>query len=84
MVTLALIQGVLNTFVILLSRLIGGFVDRVVFRNERRGFGIGYFAVVIATQILLGVLASMWCSGSRGGASSAPTAAARGSPAAMG
>ena len=42
MVTLALIQGVLNTFVILLSRVIGGFVDRVVFRNEERGHGIGY------------------------------------------
>jgi heat shock protein HtpX len=65
MVTLALIQGVLNTFVILLSRVIGGFVDRVVFRNEERGHGIGYIVVVIATQILLGILASiivMWFS----------------------
>jgi heat shock protein HtpX len=59
MVTLALIQGVLNTFVLLLSRVIGGFVDRVVFRNEGRGYGIGYVAVVIATQLLLGVLASI-------------------------
>jgi heat shock protein HtpX len=59
MVTLALIQGVLNTFVILLSRVIGGFVDRVVFRNEERGHGFGYIAVVIATQILLGILASI-------------------------
>jgi heat shock protein HtpX len=59
MVTLALIQGVLNTFVILLSRVIGGFVDRVVFRNEQRGHGFGYIAVVIATQILLGILASI-------------------------
>ncbi|TMA34019.1 MAG: protease HtpX [Deltaproteobacteria bacterium] len=59
MVTLALIQGVLNTFVILLSRVIGGFVDRVVFRNEGRGRGFGYVMVVIATQILLGILASM-------------------------
>jgi len=59
MVTLALIQGVLNTFVILLSRVIGGFVDRVVFRNEGRGHGFGYIAVVIAAQILLGILASI-------------------------
>jgi heat shock protein HtpX len=59
MVTLALIQGVLNTFVILLSRVIGGFVDRAVFRNEGRGHGFGYIAVVIATQILLGILASI-------------------------
>jgi heat shock protein HtpX len=59
MVTLALIQGVLNTFVILLSRVIGGFVDRVVFRNEERGHGLGYVLVVIVTQILLGILASI-------------------------
>jgi heat shock protein HtpX len=59
MVTLALIQGVLNTFVILLSRVIGGFVDRVVFRNDERGHGFGYIVVVIATQILLGILASI-------------------------
>ncbi len=58
MVTLALIQGVLNTFVIFLSRIIGGFVDRAVFRNEN-GHGIGYFVVVIATQIVLGILASI-------------------------
>jgi heat shock protein HtpX len=59
MVTLALIQGVLNTFVILLSRVIGGFVDRVVFRNEGRGYGVGYMFTVIACQILLGILASV-------------------------
>jgi heat shock protein HtpX len=59
MITLALIQGVLNTFVILLSRVIGGFVDRVVLRNEGRGHGIGYIVVVIAAQIVLGILASM-------------------------
>jgi heat shock protein HtpX len=58
MITLALIQGVLNTFVILLSRVIGGFVDRVVFRNEE-GHGIGYLVSVIVTQILLGILASI-------------------------
>ena len=59
MVTLALIQGVLNTFVILLSRVIGGFVDRVIFRNEGRGYGFGYMLTVIATQIVLGILASI-------------------------
>lgn len=58
MVTLALIQGVLNTFVIVLSRVIGYFVDRVLLKNDR-GFGIGYFVTSIAAQIVLGILASM-------------------------
>jgi heat shock protein HtpX len=59
MVTLALIQGVLNTFVILLSRVVGGFVDRVIFRNEEGHHGVGYLFTVIAAQILLGILASI-------------------------
>ena len=58
MVTLTLIQGVVNTFVIFLSRVIGHFVDRVILRNES-GYGIGYFVAVIAAQLLLGILASM-------------------------
>ena len=58
MVTLALIQGVVNTFVIFIARVIGHVVDRVVFRNER-GYGIGYFIVVIVAQLVLGVLASV-------------------------
>jgi heat shock protein HtpX len=58
MVTLTLIQGVVNTFVIFLSRVIGGFVDRVILRNERGG-GIGYFVSVIAAQLVLGILANM-------------------------
>lgn len=58
MVTLTLIQGVVNTFVIFLARLIGGFVDRVIFRNEE-GHGMGYFMVVIVAEIALGILASM-------------------------
>jgi heat shock protein HtpX len=58
MVTLTLIQGVVNTFVIFLSRVIGHFVDRVILRNER-GYGLGYFGAVIASQLLLGILASM-------------------------
>jgi len=58
MVTLALIQGVVNTFVIFLARVIGHVVDRVVFRNER-GYGMGYFMVVIVAQLVLGALASV-------------------------
>lgn len=58
MVTLTLIQGVVNTFVIFLSRVVGHFVDRVILKNDR-GYGIGYFVAVIVSQILLGILASM-------------------------
>ena len=58
MVTLTLIQGVVNTFVILLSRVVGHVVDRVVFRNPR-GYGPGYFITVIIAQVVLSVLASM-------------------------
>ena len=58
MVTLALIQGVLNTFVIFLSRVIGYIVDRAVFKNER-GRGIGFWITTILTQIVLAILASI-------------------------
>lgn len=58
MVTMTLLQGVLNTFVIFLSRIIGGIVDRVVFKNDR-GYGPGYWITVIVAQIVLGVLASI-------------------------
>lgn len=58
MVTLTLIQGVVNTFVMFLARIIGHTVDRVVFKTER-GYGIGYFVVSIVAEILLGILASM-------------------------
>jgi heat shock protein HtpX len=64
MVTMALIQGVVNTFVIFLSRLVGFFVDRVILKNSR-GLGIGYFVSSIIAQIVLGILAStivMWFS----------------------
>lgn len=57
MVTLTLVQGVVNTFVIFLSRIAGHFVDRVVFKNDR-GHGAGYFISVIVFQILFGFLAS--------------------------
>ncbi|MBT8046792.1 MAG: protease HtpX [Xanthomonadales bacterium] len=58
MVTLALIQGVVNTFVIFLSRVIGHVVDRVVFKTER-GYGPAYFITSIVAQIFLSILASM-------------------------
>jgi heat shock protein HtpX len=58
MVTLALIQGVVNTFVVFLARIIGHTVDRVVFKNEE-GHGIGYFVVSIVAEILLSFLATM-------------------------
>jgi heat shock protein HtpX len=58
MVTLALLQGVLNTFVVFLSRIVGYFVDKTVFRTER-GVGLGYYITVFACQILFGFLASM-------------------------
>ena len=66
MVTLTLIQGVLNTFVIFLSRIIGHIVDRVILKS--RGYSIGYFMTVLVAQIVLGVLASivvMWFSRQR-------------------
>jgi len=58
MITMGLLQGVLNTFVIFISRVIGTFVDRVVFKNER-GFGVGYFVVSIIAELILGVFAAM-------------------------
>ncbi|MFV0478072.1 MAG: protease HtpX [Parahaliea sp.] len=58
MVTLTLIQGVVNTFVMFLARIIGHTVDRVVFKTER-GFGIGYYIVTIVAELVLGFLASM-------------------------
>ncbi len=64
MITMTLIQGVVNTFVIFLSRIVGHFVDRVIFKNEE-GHGIGFFITSIVAQIVLGILAStitMWFS----------------------
>lgn len=68
MVTLALIQGVVNTFVIFLARVVGGMIDRLVFRRDNDsygGYGIGYFVSVIVLEIIFGLLASiivMWFS----------------------
>jgi heat shock protein HtpX len=58
MVTLTLVQGVVNTFVVFLARVVGYFVDRVVLRNER-GSGLGYYATVIVCEIAFGILASV-------------------------
>jgi len=58
MVTMTLIQGVVNTFVVFLSRVIGHIVDRAVFKVER-GHGPAFFIVSIVTQIILGIFASM-------------------------
>src|SRR5437870_908030 len=58
MVTLTLIQGVLNTFVVFLSRVVGMIVDKAIFRTER-GVGPGFYVTVIVCQILFGILASM-------------------------
>lgn len=57
MVTLTLIQGVVNTFVMFLARIIGNIIDRVVFKNED-GPGIGYFVTVFVLEIIFGILAS--------------------------
>jgi heat shock protein HtpX len=57
MVTLALIQGVVNTFVVFLSRAVGHVVDRVILKNNE-GHGIGYFVTVMVSQIVLSILAS--------------------------
>ena len=58
MITLTLIQGVVNTFVIFLSRVVGHFVDRVILKNEE-GHGIGFFVTTIVAQIVFGILASV-------------------------
>ncbi len=59
MVTLSLLQGVVNTFVMFFSRIIGNFVDRVVFKNENDGPGIAYFVTSLIADLVLGILASM-------------------------
>lgn len=71
MVTLALIQGVVNTFVIFLARIIGGFIDSALSSNdeeESEGYGFSYFIIVMVLELLLGFLAStivMWFSRQR-------------------
>jgi len=59
MVTLTLIQGVMNTFVVFLSRVIGYFVDKVLLRNQNEGVGIGYIVTTIVLDIVLGFVAAI-------------------------
>jgi heat shock protein HtpX len=59
MVTLALLQGVLNTFVIFLARIIGGIVDKAILKNDREESGMGFFLTTMVAQIVLGIFASM-------------------------
>ena len=59
MVTMTLIQGVMNTFVVLLSRVIGYVVDKVVLRNQNEGPGIGYFVTTVVMDIRFGVVAAL-------------------------
>src|SRR5713101_6022179 len=82
MVTLTLIQGVLNTFVFFLSRVVGFIVDKAVFRTER-GVGPGFYITMIVSQIVFGILASMivaWFSRRREFRADAGSAGLLGSP----
>jgi heat shock protein HtpX len=82
MVTLTLIQGVVNTFVVFFARVVGFFVDRAVLRTER-GTGPGYYVTVIVCEIIFGILASMivmWFSRHREYRADAGSAALMGSP----
>ena len=82
MVTLTLIQGVVNTFVVFFARVVGFFVDRAVLRTER-GTGPGYYVTVIVCEIVFGILASMivmWFSRHREYRADAGSAALMGSP----
>jgi len=82
MVTLTLIQGVVNTFVVFLSRVVGYIVDQAVFRTER-GTGPGYFITVIVCQIVFGIAASVivaWFSRQREFRADAASAGLLGTP----
>jgi heat shock protein HtpX len=82
MVTLTLIQGVVNTFVVFLARIVGYFVDRQVFRTER-GVGPGYYITVLVCEIVFGILASIivaWFSRQREFRADAASAGLLGSP----
>jgi heat shock protein HtpX len=86
MVTLTLIQGVVNTFVLFFSRIIGHTVDRVIFKNER-GYGIAYWVTTIIAQVVLSILASMivmWFSRWREYRADAAGASLAGTPAMIG
>jgi heat shock protein HtpX len=86
MITLTLIQGVVNTFVVFFAKIVGYFVDRVVFKNDRDGPGIGYYVTDIVCQIVFGVLASVivaWFSRKREFRADAGAASLMGSPTPM-
>ncbi|MDC8759197.1 protease HtpX [Janthinobacterium fluminis] len=88
MVTLTLIQGVVNTFVVFLARVVGFFVDKVLLRNngEQRGPGIGYSITVMVCEVLFGILASLivaWFSRQREFRADAGSAKYLGSPVPM-
>ena len=88
MVTLTLIQGVVNTFVIFLARVVGFFVDKVLLRNngDQRGPGIGYTVTVMACEVLFGIAASLivaWFSRQREFRADAGSAKYLGSPVPM-
>jgi len=85
MVTLTLIQGVVNTFVVFLSRVVGSIVDRTVFRTER-GVGPGYYITVMVCQLVFGILASIivaWFSRQREFRADAGSASLLGQPRSM-
>ena len=82
MVTLTLIQGVVNTFVVFLARVVGYFVDKTVFRTER-GVGPGFYVTVLVCEIVFGIFASMivmWFSRRREFRADAASASLLGSP----
>ncbi len=86
MVTLTLIQGVVNTFVVFLARVVGFFVDKVLLRNEGRSPGIGYMATVFVCEIVFGIAASIivaWFSRQREFRADAGSAKLLGSPVPM-
>jgi heat shock protein HtpX len=85
MVTLTLIQGVVNTFVVFLSRVVGSIVDRAVFRTER-GVGPGYYITVMVCQVVFGIAASLivaWFSRQREFRADAGSAGLLGNPRSM-
>ncbi len=87
MVTLTLIQGVVNTFVMFFARIIGSFVDKALFKNESDQPGVGYLVATIFAQMVLGVLASiivMWFSRWREYRADAAGARLAGAPAMIG
>jgi heat shock protein HtpX len=86
MVTMTLIQGVMNTFVVFLSRLVGYFVDKVLLKNNNDGPGIGYYATTVVMDILLGFVAAMivaWFSRQREFRADAGSASLMGQPRSM-